>query len=158
MHSSGDDDEGISVHRNSLHSHPQSFRDKEWVHCSVTNSLLVVEEALPFCAAVALVSSHHLCSVHRRTFRQNENILQWVLDGSCMWSTPLFMRDFTYQYSLEERGGRWGHVPPPAARWPSTSWSRRPGRSATLKVLGLRSLQTLLMWYHWTPVKMWIKE
>lgn len=44
----------------------------------VPNSLLVVEEALPFCTTVALISSKHLCFVHRRTCERNQNILHLI--------------------------------------------------------------------------------
>lgn len=60
------------------HTHSVSLRQIVSSLFIVPNGLLVVEEALPFCAGIALVSSEHLCFVHRRTCERSQNILPFI--------------------------------------------------------------------------------
>lgn len=76
-HSSGNDKQRVSNHRNRLRSycthtvHPRQTVSSLFI---VSKSLLVVEEALPFCAGDALISSKHLRFVYWRTCVKRQNI------------------------------------------------------------------------------------
>lgn len=79
LHSSGNDCEYVSNHRNGLRSHSHSPLQ---TNSSLSlNSPLVVQETLPFCASVALISSKHLCLVYWRTCERSQNILHFIYNS-----------------------------------------------------------------------------
>lgn len=64
----GDDDDEVTR----THTHAVPFRTNSPLF-SVPGGLLVVEEALPFCTSIALVSGKHFGFVHRGTCGRNKN-------------------------------------------------------------------------------------
>lgn len=93
---------------------------------------------------------HHLkyCNIKILLQRKSGGDMTRTKINFCIW----FEWVITDRRSWAAQGGRGGRARLPATRWPSTSWSRRPGISLTWKTPAPRSLRTLLTWFHWKPV------